>query len=59
MNILKKLLGFFGDARFGSNIIVEDWRLLPRSYYKKYSESKIREMEKEKLEELRRKIDRL
>ena len=59
MNILKKLLGFFGDARFGSNIIVEDWRLLPRSYYKKYPESKIREMEKEKLEELRRKIDRL
>ena len=55
---LKKYLKqkYMSDA---FNVMVEDWRILPHSYYWRYPEEKVRELEKKERERLKREIEKL
>lgn len=41
------------------NVQAEDWRLLPHSYYWRYPEEKVRELEAKEIERLRQEIEKL
>lgn len=49
----KRMIKYLKWRSFCDYINAEDWRILPSSYYWKYSEETIREMEKEELKKLR------
>lgn len=55
----KRMINYWKKRSFNDYINAEDWRILPSSYYWKYPEETIRELEKEEIKELRRMIEEL
>lgn len=55
----KRMINYWMKKSFNDYIIVEDWRILPSSYYWKYSEETIKEMEKEEMQKLHKMIQEL
>ena len=59
--MLKRLKKYLKQTyMFGAfNVEMEDWRILPHSYYWRYPEEKVRELEAKEIERLRREIEKL
>lgn len=56
---LKKMINYWKKESFYDYIIIEDWRVLPSSYYWKYSKETVEKLQNEELKKLRRIIQEL